>query len=850
VFASTTPERVAARLSYNSRAMNAAAVRRAISLVVLAVLLIALGWLGWSRWGSLTASEATLQGAYPTEEAWIAGEIVRDIVEMAQYARDPNAKPDAASPSLVALTDGAGPGVTVSFRGISGAQAATVRWTHHIWAAQDYEELARAGLAGRTPVAAGPDGERGLTALARPMAGVIELENQRVSQRLRTHMVDAEAHEDAALILGTFLFREAAGDFADVRTLLCRMTAHLALARALRSGEPYGASGRYAEVILEAGSGRSAEALRLLDALDGVPSNSAVRRGWGRALRIWVTSDWRLLSSPQQATLLERIAQHRALMNMLGPAAAFAFYQAFGSEPVPDWSRTAFAGAFGTEVGGFAHEGADPELSEAREVWLQMGRGEVSRSDVVRELNRPAERCLGADGPRVLAWGTWAAAAQRHVCHRVLRIDAYWRNVVALPDRAAASLAAFDRQLGGLDLYPFVQGLRWHHGGIELESFSAGLNDGVSTAARRPELVPARAWKTMSDTARYAVTRRRMPAPRPWFAVPALPGAAYEAESRMELPGAEQPTSAALDALHARNPWSGALSERVVMARHGAAPTPEQIGSIYGGRADYDLGVVRWRAKAAGGGSPDRERFLRQACDLVGDECAELAHHLIAGRRDSAAMQALELAFDRAVDRVGLSHHILPLVRHYHDAERPGDATRVAGDAVETGSARGMEAMGLLLEWRGDYGGAEEQLKQIEERYEEKQGLIGFYKRMVDAGRQEYGSRLSSGLRDAFPNGLEKLDPAQLPAVPADGVGVSDAGPEAPLTGIQTGDIIVGLDGWRVRDLAQYQMVREFDWKPDMTLYVWRKGRYVEARPHALNRLFGGTVHTHPVAPQ
>ena len=74
---------------------------------------------------------------------------------------------------------------------------------------------------------------------------------QAVSAALKTNMRDAHAHESAALVVGAFAFRETAGMFSDTRWALNRMTAHLAMAAALRGAEETASiDGALAEVTL------------------------------------------------------------------------------------------------------------------------------------------------------------------------------------------------------------------------------------------------------------------------------------------------------------------------------------------------------------------------------------------------------------------------------------------------------------------------------------------------------------------------------------------------------------------------------------------------------------------------
>jgi hypothetical protein len=826
-------------------------VRKAITLGILLVLLGVLGRVAWLRWGQLGAPQAKLEGAYRSEEQWIAGEIVRDIVEMTAFAAAPGRPPsDSIDFSIEALPPGgATAGVRVAFSPAGRRRMEhAVEWRRHIWAPEDYQDLARAVLAAlgqRAATTTGDADEDLLTALLNPRARVIETQSQRVSDRLKRSMLDPEAHEEAALVVGALGLREAAGYFWDVRQLLCRMTAHLALASALRDGAPPGLDGRYAAVILSVLSGRTAEAMAALDAIQQSAGSSETQAAWLRALRLNLTADWRALGDPGSRTLLERLEYFGAVTSTQDSAAAFHFLETHEPEPVPDWGRRALQGDFGTEIRRFAT--VEPEVEEAREIWARVS-GRPLSSDLNRELNRPAERCITADGPRVLGWGTWAASLQRHICNRILQTDSFLRHILGQPDQAQGALADADRRWGELVLYPFVQGMRWHHGGIELESFADGVTGAVRTAASRPELANANVWTSMLRTVRYAVTRRRMPDPRSWFAYPVPSGTAYDASRRLDVLGFGQ-GGVTLAMLYERGPWSYHIARRTVLERFGKKPTPAQIREVFGPRADYYGGLLSWRAEVAEPRSAERQQALEEKCRMLADRCIGLARHLVALGRDDDGARALRRAFDSAYDRVEVSHATPFLVRYYHDRNRADEATRVAEDAAETGSGSGLHTMGLLLEWRGKLAEAEDYFTRIERVYDDPDSLVAFYYRMAQQGRADYQAKFDRSIRETFPAGLEKLDPARLPATPKDGVLLTNPGLDADLLGLMDGDIVVALDGWRVHNAGQYNMVWMFDLNPDVRLHLWRKGRYEDVAVKSMNRSLPLDLRTYPTTP-
>jgi hypothetical protein len=153
--------------------------------------------------------------------------------------------------------------------------------------------------------------------------------------------------------------------------------------------------------------------------------------------------------------------------------------------------------------------------------------------------------------------------------------------------------------------------------------------------------------------------------------------------------------------------------------------------------------------------------------------------------------------------------------------------------------------MGLLLEWRGDYAAAEPYFDQIRGQYGEAGPLLGFYFRRKEAGTPGFASKFDALAGRALP-GLQKLDRAKLPKMPQSGVRVADATANARAFGLEDGDVIVGLDGWRIQRKADYTLVRDFDWRPEVSVCAWRKGQYFDVVGRGMNRRLGFVYTTYP----
>jgi len=238
----------------------------------------------------LTAPQGTgvtvesFRSPYATEEDWLLTTIVTDLSDMAAFASSGN--PTRRCQVSIGLDAQKTRVARVTFEGkVSITQDLPL--AHSTWSPEDYEVLAGrlvSSLQMRpTPT---PDDEEGLLYLLLGFTSdVIEEENVRTSSGLKARPADPRLHEEAALILGTLALRETTGAFSDSRQILCRMTAHLGLARGLRGSVGPGVAGRWAEVLLALLAGRGADAEEGLRRLEADGPLSSAREAWAHVFR-------------------------------------------------------------------------------------------------------------------------------------------------------------------------------------------------------------------------------------------------------------------------------------------------------------------------------------------------------------------------------------------------------------------------------------------------------------------------------------------------------------------------------------------------------------------------------------
>ena len=846
---------------------------RVARLFVLGAVVLGLGAIvyrqgfGWQLGGA----PAPLDTVYQNEEAWIAGEIVRDITEMSAYAADRTGRPDVPQPE--ALGGGR----------YKVPQVATIKSPVDLnladgpWSPAQFAVLARAAL--------GP--AKGLRRRAEPLHQLhLELAemtparivraSQAASAALAADMRDSHAHDRAALVLGAFGLRESAGMFSDVRWTLNRMTAHLAMSAALRGADdPSSIDGALAEVVLNILAHHQARALDQLARL-GARTPSASLDAWRRALQVRVTQDWRAITLTPSTTALEELEYLRARRQTVLRQRGIVEAEALQVERA-DALRIVGAEGLGVEDGPvIAQEGLDHEREEAAQVFQMMHDRSLFETPerpakidaaVARRLNTRAGRAIGKSGPDVLPWGAWAEFSQRHIAMLIGKVDRHFRHQIGHADSANRVRGVLDGELSGLTLYPVATSMRTKgvKGG---DADLTHINEAITLAVAAPELITARLWAWLESGSRYEAVRRAMPTAAKWF-IPTSTRMPYDAALRLQHVGQVKPSVPLLSALLAEAPFDyWAAIEYFELTRTRAAtarmrstqsaqqspppqpsqPSASQVGAtveagktdtaeaanlaqldgdiqrVLGLRLEYDLRAIRVAIEHL----KDDEAVLAlhaRGCELVVAECARYAWKLAnMDRADEAARQFERTFADPSFDRVSFSNQAGWLVTYYYERKQIERAMELAEEAAEVGASEGLTTAGYLYERLGRGEDAEQMYEQSARRYDDPSQLLGFYYRALYERKQtDFERGWNRWLPTMFPDGLQPaIAVAAAAPMPARGVTVTKDSVEFRKAGLQAGDVIVGLDGWRVDNLRQFRAINAFSERPDRKLTVWR----------------------------
>jgi tetratricopeptide (TPR) repeat protein len=795
---------------------------------------------GWR----LGAAPAALEGEYLTEEAWIVGEIVRDIAEVSAYP-----SPAPVDLRIGPATEEAGE-YAVYMHGLRAPIELDLR--RELWNPAAFAAVARAVMAmdGGRPVnaAKAPAARAGAAAAKSPYASsaavhpaLLDLTPASIvnasvalSRLLAVNMREAQPHESAALVLGAFALRESAGRFSDTRWAMNRMTAHLAMAEALGGGSSL--DGQLAEALLLALADHQTRALGMLGRLTTPDASKAVD-AWIRALRIRITQDWRAIPLPSRATLLEKHEYFRARRATVRAVKGNVELQRLGEAPSANWMRLmqdAAPTADDVEEGWLLTSALDWEVDEYEGVYQRMHDRPVGWN-VSGALNVTASRLVGKNGPEVLPWSAWAEFAQRHLSMFISRADdLYFRGKVSasLIDEEKRRLQT---ELGTLSAFRSAT-IWWTKG-------ASGMNEAIDRAVANPQRVSATVWSFMETGARFEPVRRGMPSPASWFLRPST-RTMYEAPTRIKHAGHPR-VPAEISAMMRDAPYDYDLASEFLTTKYGEKPPYAEVMRALGMRKDYDLRVLH-DARRVVEDDAERLSLLRRSCEVSAPECMALAsEHAQRGREDEAAA-SFERAFaDPSVDAVALANVSGWLVNHYFRQRRLDPALQLAERSAKTGSFAGLVTLASLYERLERWDDAEEVYREAADRYDNPSQLLGFYYRAVHNRKQmEFDEAWRAALAEVFPNGLTR--DAGEPGRPAIGVIVTRNDELAKNAGLQPGDIIVALEGWRVENIRQYAAINAFFETDLMKLTAWRRKR-IELTVRAPGRLLGSGFRSYPV---
>ncbi len=814
-----------------------------------------------SRPAQATPANATpppVEWSWPTEEQWIVAAVARDLAEMALYAKGKATAPEIklrAAPDEKTVRYEVAVAATVLG---SPAFSHPVAIGTHPWDPECYAPLASQLLARLHLVrAAAASSKPAYVPLLHPTSDVLVRENERISRGLQKAILDPVLHEQAALLLATLSLRESAIGLSDIRHQLNRLTAHLALATALRGHEPPSADRVLASIALSALVGRQREAVELVDARLKT-STSPEERAWLVALKMRSTGDWRLLPDPHTSTLLERLEHVRAVVNMKSSLEALKSLEP-NPEPVVDWGRLLVRRSIAVEVGHTVATTRVPEeLAETASLLRASEGRDLVLDRLATELGARPGACISVTRrgpqPRVIDWGTWAAYCQRHLLAAVFVQEHFLREGLGLQKEADELRKDMTARFGALPLFPFVEAA-WNSSpagqpgdSSNVQQDAAYCSPAAQLVRRVPEQVPPVLWPLLVQRCPRSCWKKELVDPGLWFQ-PRLPRETamdYENTKPLFYWGlVREHAERALESLHALAPYDLWILRDLLAVRYLGEATPAETEELWGPVREYDAGL-KWNLLAAARDDATYLRYAKEACDSDVEACGVLSDELYMHGLGTDARSLFERAYANARDRVSLSNHESQAIDDYFDRGQTERALKVAQEGAAVYSEAGLEDMGRVLERLGKYEQAEALYKEMAERYEgSRWHLDVFYFRYQHRiGGDLFQEQATEVTQRVFPRGLERvsLNEWKEPPFPIEGASVPDGSARAASlrqAGVVAGDVILAIDHYRVRNDTQYLCVIRLTDAPTINLLVWRGGRILELNGPVLRLHFG-----------
>ena len=653
-----------------------------------------------------------------------------------------------------------------------------------------------------------PTGTDLLQALLTPTVAEIQKANEAVSSELASDLKNPIAHERAAFLLGVFGLRENAWHFADIRSLVCQMTAHLAFAGQLRGSQLPSPEGAWAKVLHSVHMGRPKDAIAGMENI----STDGPARHWKRVVDLVVTGDWRLAESVADPSLMEIIAHSRAAKIHLGnPAMLEIVKRSAPLQELPEWTRTLIHGRNSVEDGHRVREaGMGLEIQELSQIF-PLGK-KANPSSIGKSISLPFDDSLLVNGkPEVISRAKWAAYFRRHFIATAGAVQHF--NVVSWGSPEAAT----EWEDG---LLPFVKPMP--EAAIARPFLAAdtdGLQKDVDAAfdwiRAHPERVNVGAWFDLQFPVDLG-EKFTIPDQRPWFREASPPGTAHDPEVRTRYTGMHAEWLAGIKALHVIDPWDKLLCTEL---GENTGNTPEATRAAWGPVFDYSVVPIRWILKSTSLPMAERIVYLEKFAAIDSEEFLALGEALVLDRRPDEAIKAYEKGFEKAIDRVGVANTTQWMIHYYLQKGDLAAARKIVDHNAEVFSASGLfggVTFGIATK---DFPLARKLANEIEERYGDPNARVMVALAMGDQKTE----------KRVFPDGRKTTTLAELESSgERSGQRVKDSSTITNLNGVRPGDVILAIEGTRVKTYPQYISILGSRLEPEVRLIIRRGKKFLE----------------------
>lgn len=800
--------------------------------------------------GDNNQSNGYFKTHFQDESQFIVETVIADLAEMvffAKHAKLPDAKAFSVEAVETSGTAFRSPvyAISISLQPNSPAIKLTLKIDAPIWSPETYASVVDAlfkqvDLDKTSSVSKGGEDWTLINALTDATSISIEKANIEVSTRLQNDFRNAQLHGRAAMVLAAFALRECSGSFYDVRSQMCRITAHLALAHTLDE-KSMGAEARLADAALDTLMNRQTAALGKLAHSELADPHCAA---WVRVLKARNTQDYRELNTIETPSPLEKIARFEAFGRSVDIDIVWKDLGKVEVTRLPDYCRIANSTSYSVETGhGLLQLSLALELRDMSAVFELAQGKKLNKDQIIPELNKFPERCFapnsnGNPKVRVIGWGQWAMLFHRQVCHAVSENFNFLERKWGVHDEAKQFASNINHTFGNLRLAPFVRRFNC----TDNTTYHSAIDDAFTATRSFPHLVSPQIWNYICYKVSFGpiYTTGQNPHINEWHKHNPPPGTAYDPEPRMNHPSlVNRPdTFDQLDRLHQVAPYDKIIAFNLIRLKYRNQPTYEQTLEIYRPVSDFSTYAMTKLADYVTDRPEQYEPLMVKAAALDPSRYFKLGDYFIP-RNETKAAEYVEKGMNLGPDSVTAANHADWLIHYYLKNGQENKAQKIADMAGEVYSYSGLEAKASFLEETGDHSGAFEWYRKIEERYDSPNPLTQFCLRYkTKTGDARYDSEAKNRLTKIFPRGIIEAKIGDFKSSPIVGVIVKGENDMTHRAGLKSGDIIVAVQNICVDDFEQYTYARETLRTPELALIVWR-GMYLEIRSSPPKRRFG-----------
>jgi len=784
--------------------------------------------------------------AWKNEEHWAMDQSVRDIAEMLLFSAG-----EKPGDYAIEVRPESAPAHTYAIR-ISGPRlqdplALKLSLKQHLWDPEDFQAFAGSLLTHLnlpSDTALPASSQELLQTLLTPVPSEIERAQVLASKQLTQHPRSASAQEDAAAVIAVLMLYNQSGLFQDDRFLLCRLTAHLALAQALRGKTASeGPSGKLAAIAVKIRIQHSLEAIQDIEtARTATPPQ--LPAPWSNALYMLATMDWRPVADPVRASSAETLASFLGRVFDRGAEISCDWIEADARK----WeahrgfiSRRALAGQYSVQLGHRTTRGLlRQELKDFQSVWQQIDPSHALAEDKVCDaLNEIPRRTY--DGSRrelvVLGTGIWARYFQANLLDDMMRTLGFNEHHYGSKEATDEFWASIEKRFSKLDQFPVLQ-KRFAQDRHAL--YGQAILRAARFAQTHPELIADASLVCINQKVNFGSLPKALPKYQDWLATPEPFGTLYNPVFRTyEMKEAAHRGKDEWVQLIQADPYCHWFVNNYLNSFKSGTLTKDDVNFAYAHIKEFSqTNYLAYLIETYPELDPEAIRLRREAAELDPKWFSALAYIFENNHREKEAAEAYLAFFHRCEDRVTVSNGMDWLVAYLCRTGQVGQARKIAQDCADTGSSAGLQTMAHFLELQGKPEEAEVCFQDITERYGERDQTNGLYFRWKDR-RPAMKAKWEKAAAELFPEGLKPFNPATAPAKPTKGILFKGHTHTMERIGLRADAIVVGLDNYQVENQRQYVAVRSFSYGSHMSLNVFQNGGYVTIATNLHGRRFG-----------